>query len=355
VDLTKEYPTTLEELELPPARLPRWPAFVLVGFVLAGAILVGLWQVSLPYFALSPGPVSDVEDLIEVTDQPVFLPDGDMYMLTVSLQEVNVFEYAQAYFDPSIDLVAREVIRPADVSPDEFRRANRDAMDDSKNTAISVALQYLGYDVHDAGEGVLVSGVLEGTPADGVLQTGDVITAVGGVPVTIRDDGINEIVSHDIGETVTLTVQRGDQTLELDVTLVEHTQEPGRPMVGFQADTYNRTLVFPFEVEIDSQNVGGPSAGMMYTLTIIDLLTEGDMTGGNVIAGTGTIDSDGTVGPIGGVRQKVVAAQAAGARYILVPEANYADALTMKDDGVEIFSIRTLDDAVQVLQGLPAA
>jgi len=355
VDTTTEHSTTIEEIEDTPGRLPRWPAVVLVTFMVLGAIIIALWQVNVAYFALSPGPVSDVEDLIDVNGQEVFPPGGDMFMLTVSLQEVNVFEFAYAYFDSSIDLVRREVIRPANQSPDEFRRANREAMDDSKDTAISVALQFLGYEVHDEGEGVLVSGIIENTPADGVLETGDVITRVGDVPVLIRDDGINEIISNEIGDTVTLTVLRGDETLELEVTLVEHTTQPGRPMVGFQADTYNRTTVFPFDVTIDTQNVGGPSAGMMYALTIIDLLTEGDLNGGNIIAGTGTINSDGSIGPIGGIRQKVVAAQAAGAEYILVPEANFADALTMREDGVEIFAIETLADAVGILESLPAA
>lgn len=353
MDLTTEYPTTIEELEQESRSLPRWPAAVLVSFVMLGALIIGAWQVNLPYFALSPGPVSDVQDLIEVEGEPVYVPSGDLYMLTVSLQEVNVFEFAQGWIDPSIDLVERERIRPADQSPDEFRRANREAMDDSKNTAISVALQYLGYEVSDRGEGVLVRAVLEDTPADGVLQSGDVITAVDGVPVTIRDDGINAIVAHEIGDVVTLEVDRDGETRDVDVTLVEHTTEPGRPMVGFQADTYNRELVFPFDISIDSQNVGGPSAGMMYSLTIIDLLTEGDLAHGNVVAGTGTINSDGTVGAIGGVRQKVVAAQAAGARYILVPNDNFAEAITMQDEGVEIYGVGTLDEAVHILEGLP--
>ncbi len=354
VDTKTEVPATLEQIEQRSGRLPRWPAVVLVTFVLIGAIVIGLWQVNVAYFALSPGPVGDVEELVGIEGEETFTPTGDLYMLTVSLQEVNIFEYAYAYFDDSIDLVEREIIRPSDQSPDEFRRANREAMDDSKDTAISVALQFVGYEVLDEGEGVLVSGILENTPADGVLENGDVITAVGDVPVSIRDDGINEIISNEIGDTVTLTVQRGEETLALEVTLVEHTTQPGRPMVGFQADTFNRITVFPFEVSIDTQNVGGPSAGMMYALTIIDLLTEGELTGGKVIAGTGTIASDGTVGAIGGIRQKVVAAQAAGAEVILVPEANLADALTMKDPAVEIFGVGTLEDAVGILEGLAA-
>lgn len=346
-------PTSID----PPVRapFPRWPAMVLVAFVLISGLIIAAWQVNVPYYALSPGPVEEVGDLIDVDGSEVFMLNGDLYMLTVSLQEVNAFEYAQGWLDPAVDLVEREIIRPSNISPDEYREANRQSMDDSKDTAISVALQYLGYPVTDSGEGVLVTSVLQETPADGVLMPGDVIVAVEGTPVFIQSDGVAAITANDIGDTISLTVERDEETLELQVTLIEHTTEPGRPMVGFTPETYNRTLVLPFEVDIDTQNIGGPSAGMMYTLTIIDLLTEDDLTKGNVVAGTGTISSDGTVGAIGGVRQKVVAAQAAGARFILVPEANYADALTMKDEGVEIFSVTTIDEALAILEGLPAA
>lgn len=346
-------PTSIDPVARAP--FPRWPAIVLVAFVLISGLIIAAWQVNVPYYALSPGPVEEVGDLIDVEGSNVFMLNGDLYMLTVSLQEVNAFEYAQGWLDPSIDLVEREIIRPSNISPDEYREANRQSMDDSKDTAISVALRHLGYPVTDSGEGVLVTSVLQDTPADGVLQPGDVIVEVDGIEVFIQSDGVAAITANDIGDTISLRVKRGEELLDLEVTLIEHTTEPGRPMVGFTPETFNRTLVLPFEVDIDTQNIGGPSAGMMYTLTIIDLLTEEDLTKGNVVAGTGTIASDGSVGGIGGVRQKVVAAQAAGARYILVPESNYADALTMKDDGVEIFSVTTIDEALAILDGLPAA
>ena len=324
-------------------------------FVLLSGLIIAAWQVNVPYYALSPGPIEDVGDLIDVEGSEVFLLNGDLYMLTVSLQEVNAFEYVQGWLDSSVDLVGREAIRPSNISPEEHREANRQSMDDSKDTAISVALRYLGYEVTDAGEGVLVTSVIDGTPADGVLLPGDVIVEVNNIAVFIRDDGANAITANAIGDTIGLRVDRNGELLDLEVTLIEHTQSPGRPMVGFTPDTYNRTIVLPFQVKIDVQNIGGPSAGMMYTLTIIDLLTEADLAQGNVIAGTGTISSDGTVGGIGGVRQKIVAAQAAGARFILVPESNYADAITMKADGVEIFAVSTIDEAVAILEGLPAA
>lgn len=346
-------PTTV--VRSAPAPFPRWPAVALVAFVLLAGLILAAWQVNVPYYALSPGPVEDVGDLIDVEESQIYALNGDLYMLTVSLQEVNAFEYAQGWLDPAVDLVKREVIRPSDVSPEEHREANRQSMDDSKNTAIAVALDYLGYDVSDGGEGVLVTSVFEGTPAHNVLQAGDVIVQVDGVDVFIRDDGVQAIVANDIGDTIPLRVLRDGEPLDVEVTLIEHTQEPGRPMVGFTPDTYNRQLALPFPVDIDTQNIGGPSAGMMYTLTIIDLLTEQDLARGNVIAGTGTISSDGTVGAIGGVRQKVVAAQAAGAHYILVPTSNYADALTVKDDDVEIYAIDTITQAIEILETLPEA
>jgi len=338
-----------------PAPFPRWPAFALVAFVILSGLIIAAWQINVPYYALSPGPVEEVSDLIDVDGSEIFLLNGELYMLTVSLQEVNAFEYAQGWLDASVDLVAREVIRPSDISPEQHREANRLSMDDSKATAISVALRYLGYAVTDAGEGVLVTSVVEGTPADGVLEIGDVIIEVDGVQVSIRDDGVNAITANEIGDTIPLKVDRGGEVIDLEVTLIEHTQSPGRPMVGFIPETHNRTLELPFDVDIDTQNIGGPSAGMMYTLAIIELLTEEDLTKGNVIAGTGTISSDGTVGGIGGVRQKVVAAQAAGARYILVPESNFADAVAVRADDVEIFAVGTIQDALDILEGLPAA
>ncbi len=228
-------------------------------------------------------------------------------------------------------------------------------MQDSKDTAIAVALEYLGYDVTLQGEGVYVAAVLEGTPAEGVLRAGDVITEVNGVSVMLRDDGVGEIVKNSIGDTIALKVDREGDSLDLEVQLIEHTTNPGQPMVGFEAQTHNEMLELPFEIDIDTQNVGGPSAGLMYTLTIIDLLTEDDLTGGTVIAGTGTINSSGDVGAIGGVRQKVVAAEAAGASVMLVPKSNLDEARSAPANGIELVPVSSLDEAVQALQARAAA
>ena len=334
---------------------PRWPLWIVPGLVLLAGLSALAWFVTLPFYALWPGPVEEVSDLVKVERGPALYElNGDMYMLTVTLQEVNAFEFVQGWLDPGIDVLAREVIRPEGVTPEEHRKVNLRLMDNSKQVAIEVALRFLGYPVEYFGEGMLVASVAEGTPAHGRLEVGDVIVKVGEYAVSVREDGIDAILANEIGDTVPLTVMRGDSTITIDVTLVEHSQDAGRPMVGFVPETYNGSSNLPFEVEIETHGTGGPSAGVMYALTLIDLLTEQDLVGGNIVAGTGTISPDGRVGPIGGVRQKVVAAQNAGARFVLVPDENYADALTVKRDDVEILAVSSIEQAVDALEEIAA-
>ncbi len=337
------------------ARRPRWPWVVIGIFVLLIGLTVAAWNVTLPYFAMSPGPLYDVTDFVQLADDEVVPPEGELYMLTVVLQEVNVFEYALAAVDPAVDLVERERIRPHEISREEQREINLRSMNESKTTAILVALEKLGYDVTLTGDGVLVSSLLEGVPAAEVLQEGDIIIAVDGVTVMLAPDGVAEITSHEIGDIITLTVLRGEETLDVDVPLIQHTEFEDRPMVGFLAETANPRFEFPFDIDIDSQNIGGPSAGLMYTLAVMDVLSEDDLTKGWRIAGTGTISSDGTVGAIGGIRQKVVAAQDAGAQYIFVPVSNLEAARSIVDDDVELIAVESLDEALEFLDQLPHA
>ncbi len=348
-------PSTIQTDVTPEQPLPRWP-FVVGSMLMALAIVsVVLWNIELPYLAWSPGPTPEVVDLITVTGAESYPVEGDLYMLTVSQQDLNVYELLAAVADPQVDVLERIAVRPIDVTQEEYQRQSRERMDESKVAAISVALDRLGYDVAVEGDGVEVVAVIEGTPADGALQSGDIITAINGNPVFIATDALAEISQFAIGETITLTVMRGEETIEVPVTLIEHTQNAGQPMVGFGPATHNPRYVFPVDIEIDSANIGGPSAGMMYTLAIIDVLTENDITGGFRIAGTGTISTNGDVGPIGGVRQKVVGATLSGAQYILVPEANYEEALTADIEGAEIIPVATIDEALAFLATLQNA
>lgn len=340
-------------LQPPRTKKLRWP-YVAVGILMGVLILAVIaWNITLPYVVWSPGPVPEIVSLITVDGAPTYPVKGNLYMLTVSQQDVNPYELIAAWADPTVTVLDRAVVRPVGQSPEEYQRVAQNDMVESKNTAKYVALTHLGYDVTYSGDGVQVATVLEGTPAADALQVGDVITAIEGKQVKLATDAVAIIQSHSIGDTITLTVQRGSQTLNVPVTLVPNTSDATRPMVGFGAVTYNLTYNFPFDIEIDSTNIGGPSAGMMYTLAIIDVLTPDDLTKGHRVAGTGTISSDGSVGPIGGARQKVEGAAAAGAEYVLVPKANYDEAMTADVTGVQIVPVETIDDALSFLSSLP--
>jgi len=332
-------------------RSPRWLGAAFVVLVLAIAGSVAAWSVELPYYAMSAGPTADVISAVHADDGvELFVPGGELMMLTVALQGVNAFELASAVADPTVNVVRREAFRPPDETDEEYRERGLAQMDQSKENAIALAIDRVGgLEIHS--DGVEVVQLSDGAPAAAVLQEGDVIVAVNGTQVEIAQDIGEMLAGFSPGDTVEVTIERSGETSTVPVELTASGDDPGRPLIGILATTVNPQ----YPIDIDSANVGGPSAGMMYTLGIIDLLTPGDLTHGNVVAGTGTIAADGTVGAIGGVRQKVVAAAAAGARYVMVPEANYEAASEAPVDSVEIVAVATIDDALDYLAGLPAA
>lgn len=337
----------------PEARRPsRWPLVLASVVILFGVVVLLLWPVKVPYYAMSPGPVEEVSGLVTIVDEPTYGSEGDLYLLTVGLREVNVFEWVEAHFDSETDLIERERIRPSGTTQEQVTRRNLESMNESIDTAIFVALGRLGYEVGFSGDGAEVLMVVEESAADGNLEEGDIVEVVAGVAVSTDEEAADVIRSFRIGDTITVSGSRGEGTFEVEVTLGPHPDIEGSPMLGVVFDTANLALVLPIDVRIDSRNIGGPSAGMMYSLAVMDLLTEGDLTGGNRVAGTGTIRFDETVGPIGGVRQKVYAARGIGADYVLVPADNYEDALTAAGDEIVVVSISTLQDALDFLGSL---
>lgn len=308
------------------------------------------WNVELPYLAFGPGPVSDAADSIVAEEVDLFPPDGELLMLTVVSQDVNVFEALIAGIDPTIDLVRKQAVRREGESDEEYRNRVLQQMDDSNFRSIMVALEHL--DIEMVPREVVINEFVSGVPAESVLELGDTITEVNGVPVSSVDDIRPVTESLGVGDTLQVTVLRGEETLQLEIELAERDDEPGVPMIGVLLGELTEP---PFPLEIEAGDVGGPSAGMMHTLAIIDTLTEGELTNGHVIAGTGTIRVDGTIGNIGGIRQKVVGAEAAGATHILVPAGNYESALTAERESIEIVPIETIDDAIEFLENLKAA
>jgi PDZ domain-containing protein len=342
----------------PTGHSPKWP-WILAGLLIAIGIGIAIaWSVTVPYYTLSPGPVYDTADFVTV-EGGTASDDGELFFLTVSLKEANVFEWAAGYVDPRVDVRERERVRPIGVSPDQLRRESLAAMEQSKQTATFVALTQLGYEVTLVGTGALVIETVPDSAADGLLLPNDVIIEMDGKQVAFRDDIINDLSDAEIGDLVEMLVDRPidesvdefDQ-IEVDLVLGPHVDDPTRPMIGVLLDNNEPIVEFPVDVVIDSRNIGGPSAGMMFTLQIMDQLTDGEITRGERIAGTGTIARDGTVGSIGGIKQKVHGAIDAGARAVLVPAGNYDDALAAAGDAIEIVRIETIDDAVAFLRTL---
>ncbi len=314
---------------------------------LAVVVAVGAAFVRLPYVLISPGSASPVDDVVEIEGARTYEHDGSVLFLTVSVSDrrPNAYVVLGGWLDDDVDVLPEEDVF-GDRSRREEERLNELAMTESQIVATKVSLEKLGYTVPVAR--YVVAQVEPRSPAVDELEVGDVITAVDGVPVSMVPDLGEAVRTRAPGDPITLAVTRDDEPMTVTVATRATPAGPneGQAQIGiFSAPEYD----FPVEVEIDTGDVGGPSAGLAFTLTILDELSPGDLTGGEEIAVTGTIESDGTVGPIGGVAQKAVVARRAGARLFIVPEAEAAEARSHAD-GLKVAAVGDLDDALAALE-----
>lgn len=330
-------------------RVPNWVWAVGVLALIVGAVVGWASFSETGYASFRPGPVYEIADFVDGEEATEL--NGESLMLTViPSYDVSVLEAVWADLNPAVDLIDLERVRNPEESDEDYAERQRTNMAVSKETAEYVALDRLGYEVSVEGEGVLVDAIIPETGSVGVLEVGDVVIAIDGVPVTQHPEAITEIYKNDVGDTLELTVIRGIETddeeeLTVSVTLVEHTVEEGRPMIGFYAGTYNWGFESPVDIQIDPGNIGGPSAGLMYTITLLDMLSDDDILRGRKVSGTGSIDRNGGVGPIGGIKQKIVGADRDGADVVFVPEANWDQAQEAAAD-IELVKVATLDDAL---------
>ena len=307
--------------------------------------------VKVPYYLISPGEARGVAELIKVKGEQarVYEPKGKILFTTVSLAgNVNVYEALLGWLDDDVQVIDEEQITGG-ASRQEVRQLNIQAMVDSKLTATKVALERLGYRVAVTGDGALVTLVSPQTPAEGALQVGDVITAVDGEGVTLHDQVVTRVRQRRPGDQVDIRFRRNGT--DQDVRLTTATGGEGQPLIGVQLQTNDLRYDFPVDVNIETGLVGGPSAGLAFTLALLDDLSPGELTGGRSVAVTGTIDADGQVGLVGGVAQKTVTARRAGAAAFLVPpqEAKEARAHAGK---MRIIPVSTLDEALVALEKL---
>jgi PDZ domain-containing protein len=318
---------------------------------LATAVLIGAAVIPLPYYLFKPGAVRDTEPLISVDGTETFPSDGSIAFTTVSLRQATMFGLVQGWLDDDIDVYTRrEVLGGRNV--DENREVNLRMMDNSKQVATQVALERLGYDVNVT-MGEVVDEVVPNMPADGVLEPNDTIVAVGGERFDDSEDMSRLLGEHAPGDKVTLTVQplTGDEK-DVELTLAASPDDPNRAVMGVTVFPVVLSYDFPIDLQIDTGDVGGPSAGLAFTLAILDDLTPGDLTGGHDIAATGTIGSDGTVGPVGGTGQKAAAVRSKDAELFLVPRADYKDAVAHAGKDLEVVPVDDLDDALDALADL---
>ena len=313
--------------------------------------LVPIGLIKTDYYFMSPGPPYQWEIDYDTLDSYPF--EGNLYQLTVRRDEANIFVYAWSLLNDSYDLYPREVILPNGVTPKELSDISIQNMRTSENVAIAVALKNIGFDIESKGDGVLVVGILDDSPVQNKLEKGDLLNSINTIGISSATEFISTLRTYNIGETVSIGLLRevkGNlEQLYIETTLIEHVEYEGEPMVGFLATTVNERFDFPFEVDIKTGNVGGPSAGLMMALNVYNNLIPEDITNSMIIAGTGTIEIDGSVGPVGGIKQKIIAAKRAGAELILVPVANFEEAKALETDKTAIVPVDSFTEALSVI------
>jgi Lon-like protease len=309
-----------------------------------------------PYVALIPGPtlntlgVSGSKPLIQVKGHPTYPATGHLNMVTVSFiggpgSNFNIFAALRAWLSPHEAVVPQQEIFTPGQTPQQVARQDTEQMANSQELAQAAALCQLNISFKTVDT---IQATVKGMPAAGRLRAGDVITAVDGRPVTCRADAGTLIKARRPGGPVRLTILRHGRTEQVRMATAD---AQGTPEIGVQLV---ESFVFPFSVTISIGNIGGPSAGLMFALAIIDKITPDNLAGGRFIAGTGEIEANGTVDPIGGIQQKMVGARQAGATIFLTPAANCADAAGAVPAGMRLIKVSSLAGAVGDLEALKA-
>lgn len=338
---------------------------------LAAALLIGivLSLLPAPYLIEQPGPVFNTlgtnpydgkaTPLITVDGHQTYPTSGSLDLLTVSVvgnqtQRPNWLEIVQAWFDPSKAVIPVQEIYPTGVSNTQVDQQNSADMEQSQKSAVTAALAHEGYKV---GTKITVSEVAKGTPAVGKLEKGDTVVSINGTNLTTNSDvdTLRALISKNGAKAATVVVQRGGSGTGSNSGLVTEKitpiQEQGTYLLGIGASV---SYDFPFTVTLKLADVGGPSAGQMFALGIIDKTTPGKLNGGNKVAGTGTITANGVVGAIGGIRQKMYGARAAGATVFLAPASNCDEVTGHIPSGLDVYAVSTLDQSVTVLDTVAA-
>ncbi len=342
-----------------PEPRPLTPRAITLTAALLGSVslLAVLVVVPTPYAVNSPGPTRDVlgehdgTPLIQVSGAPTYDSTGELRLTTVSSTggpgyPSSILGVLSGWFRSSSVVLPVEQVYPPDVSQEQIDESNQAEMVSSQEDATVAALTELGYEVPAT---LMVAGTVPGTDADGKLEENDVIVAIDGQALPDYQTLVDVLADVAPGQTVTLTVRRHGQSV--DVPVVTSEREGGGAQIGVLIDP---TFDMPVDVTISIDDIGGPSAGTMFALGIIDKLTPEDEADGVTIAGTGTMDVTGAVGPIGGIRQKLAGALRDGAGWFLAPEANCDEVVGHVPDGLRVVRVGTLHEAREAMVAIGA-
>jgi PDZ domain-containing protein len=351
----------------------RWP-WVIVGFfvlVLVAAFIAS--RISVNYYVITPGDATPVAQYIDVPSADDHPLSGNILLTDVFVSQLDALSYLQyRYFESNNEIYSSQTLLGPSTNETEFLDQGYLQMTQAQSFATAAALSHLGYTVNSTNVGALVDGIVPGSPAAKTLKVAQVITAVDGTPTTSECGLIQVLHKYTAGTTVTLSVEQSSinnvgtfvngPVAQKTITLAKAPKGPpvtfcGAPaitqtaFVGVEAET-QQDWQFPVKVTVHTQNIGGPSAGLAMTLGIIDKLSSGRLTGGHVVAATGTIDQNGNVGDVGGVAEKTIAVEHAGATVFFVPKVELKTAEAKATPQLHVYAVSDLDQVLRILKGL---
>jgi Lon-like protease len=339
--------------------MPRRTATLLASTLTLITLLCAALLIPVPYSEMSPGPTVNTlgehggEPVLQISGRKTYPTSGHLNMTTVRVTSadytMNLVEVVTGWLLHDEKVVQHDTLYPQGQTAEQADQENAEEFTESQDSAKVAALRELGIPV---GSQVIVSAVVKGGPSEGRLHAGDVIKSVDGTRVKAAGDVAKLVTRHKTGQKVTFVVVPHKSRTRKEVTITTRQSDDSgrkRAVVGIEAGVEH---TFPFNIDIKLADVGGPSAGLMFALGIVDKTTPGDLTGGKFVAGTGTIDDDGKVGPIGGIDMKIIGARSKGAQYFFTPADNCAEAASGTPSGVRLIKVRTIDDAMKALTNI---
>ncbi len=326
---------------------------ILKSIVIVIGVTMGLFylltQIYLDYYVIQPGSPVELSGVINVENDSEEY--GNMHLTTVNQSPANLVMYLYGIIYPYAEVQPREEVIPPEMDREEYQEMMEQHMIDSQNIAKTIALEALDYNIDFSGEGIRVLELADEGPAQGILQEGDIITQVNGENFYLAEELTEYISEYPINEYIELKVDRDQDLLTKEIQTQENPDNPSNSYLGVYIRTEKWEPILPVDIEFDTGGIGGPSAGLMFVLEIINQLSEGDLSSGYEIYGTGAVDMEGYINTVGGVQYKVRASESEGADYFLVPEDNYQEAEEVAKE-IDVIEIQDLDEALDFLENL---